>query len=543
MPSSSQIRNALAYMAVTVLVLVFLNIYSASASRDLMFKAKCSSAQDKLKVVTSSFSGVDALTQETAEQIIAVIGDMNVTRLIVTDASGRALYDSVPGQNAEGKFVLLEPVVQALGGSDFFHCVYENSTLKSYAASPVLLHDTVVGCVYLMEYDASQGSIIASLERTIFRGSLVLIGIIFLCAVVFTVTGSSRMRRIMTSMRLVREGEYSHKIQMRGSDEYATLAAEFNKLTDKLQQTEITERQFVSDASHELKTPLASIKLLSDSILQNEMDADTMREFVADIGAESDRLTRMAQKLLTLSRASADETEGGEHEVVDVGQTLSRVFRMLVPLADRQSVKLTASVEKGCTILSFEDDAYQILFNLVENGIKYNRENGSVHVRVRQEDDTVVIDVEDTGSGIPENALDSIFNRFYRVDKARSRQAFFSNSLLAPDSSRTMARHTVALSFADILAFAARHLAEDGEISAIIPTDCMESFSQEAFMRGMFQTRLYMIKTVERKPAKRCLIAFSKSRPMTFDKAEVVLMGKDGKRSDWYDLATREFYL
>ena len=152
------------------------------------------------------------------------------------------------------------------------------------------------------------------------------------------------------------------------------------------------------------------------------MDADTMREFVADIGAESDRLTRMAQKLLTLSRASADETEGGEHEVVDVGQTLSRVFRMLVPLADRQSVKLTASVEKGCTILSFEDDAYQILFNLVENGIKYNRENGSVHVRVRQEDDTVVIDVEDTGSGIPENALESIFNRFYRVDKSHSKE-------------------------------------------------------------------------------------------------------------------------
>ena len=423
MPSSSQIRNALAYMAVTVFVLVFLNIYSASASRDLMFKAKCSSAQDKLKVVTSSFSGVDALTQEAAEQIIAVIGDMNVTRLIVTDAAGRALYDSVPSQNAEGKFVLLEPVVQALGGNDFFHCVYENSTLKSYAASPVLTHDTVVGCVYLMEYDASQGGIIASLERTIFRGSLVLIGIIFLCAVVFTITGSSRMRRIMTSMRLVREGEYSHKIQMRGSDEYATLAAEFNKLTDKLQQTEITERQFVSDASHELKTPLASIKLLSDSILQNDMDVDTMREFVADIGAESDRLTRMAQKLLTLSRASADETEGGEHEVVDVGRTLSRVFRMLVPLADRQTVGLTASVEKGCTILSFEDDAYQILFNLVENGIKYNREGGSVHVRVRHADDMVVIDVEDTGTGIPESALPSIFNRFYRVDKARSRQA------------------------------------------------------------------------------------------------------------------------
>ena len=360
MPTSSQLRNALAYMSITVLVLVFLNIYSARATRDLMFKAKCSSSQDKLKVVTSSFSGVDALTQETTEQIISVIGDMNVTRLLVTDAAGRTLYDSVPGQSAAGKMVLLQQVVQALEGNDVFCCVYEDHTLKSYAAAPILTHDTVVGCVYMMEYDASQGGIIASLERTIFRGSLVLIGILFLCAVVFSMTGSGRMRQILTSMRLVREGEYSHKIQMRGSDEYATLATEFNKLTDKLQQTEITERQFVSDASHELKTPLASIKLLSDSILQNEMDADTMREFVADIGAESDRLTRMAQKLLTLSRASADETEGGEHEVVDVGRTLSRVFRMLVPLADRQTVELTASVEKGCTILSFEDDAYHV---------------------------------------------------------------------------------------------------------------------------------------------------------------------------------------
>ena len=187
----------------------------------------------------------------------------------------------------------------------------------------------------------------------------------------------------------------------------------FMDVTER-EQREALRREFSANVSHELKTPLASIKLLSDSILQNEMDADTMREFVADIGAESDRLTRMAQKLLTLSRASADETEGGEHEVVDVGRTLSRVFRMLVPLADRQTVELTASVEKGCTILSFEDDAYQILFNLVENGIKYNREGGSVHVRVRHADDTVVIDVEDTGTGIPESALPSIFNRFYR---------------------------------------------------------------------------------------------------------------------------------
>lgn len=181
------------------------------------------------------------------------------------------------------------------------------------------------------------------------------------------------------------------------------------------------QKQFVADASHELKTPLASIKLLSDSILQNDMDADTMREFVSDIGNESDRLTRMTQKLLTLSKADAQTT--CEHEVVDLGETVRRVFRMLVPLADRTQIQLTASLDRGCYVLSMEDDAYQIIFNLVENGIKYNHAGGSVHVTARHTQDEAELLVEDTGMGIPQDAIEHIFERFYRVDKARSRQA------------------------------------------------------------------------------------------------------------------------
>lgn len=170
--------------------------------------------------------------------------------------------------------------------------------------------------------------------------------------------------------------------------------------------------------------------------------------------------------------------------------------------------------------------------------------------------DAVEID-KDAAEQASQNVISSTFADRVRVfakalqdfepdssyDSMVTNPPFFSNSLLAPDSSRCMARHTVALSFADILTFAERHLAENGEISAIIPSDGMESFSQEAFMRGMFQTRLCMIKTVERKPAKRCLVSFSKSRPKTYDKACVVLIDKDGKRSDWYELATRDFYL
>ena len=408
-------------MLITSLVLIFLNIYSATTTRKLMFQAKYASAQDKIQLVVSSFSGVDTLSSETVDQVISVLGDINVTRIIITDGEARALYDSSVSQNSTGKLILLEEVVQALSGNDVFHCVYHSGALESYAAMPIMAYDEPVGCVYIMEHDAEQGQIIANLETNILRSSLFLEAAIVIFSIIFSLMGSRRMRKILTSMRLVREGEYSHKIQMRGSDELATLATEFNKLTDKLQESEAAQRQFVSDASHELKTPLASIKLLSDSILQNEMDEDTMREFVTDIGNEADRLTRMTQKLLALSRS--EDAGAQDHEVVDAGEVVSRVFRMLVPLADNRSIRLTGQLDPDCTVLCFEDDMYQIIFNLVENGIKYNQENGSVHVTVHHTEEEVVVSVVDTGVGIPPDAIDHIFERFYRVDKARSRQA------------------------------------------------------------------------------------------------------------------------
>ena len=421
LPSSSQFRNALAYMLITSLMLFFLNVYSATTTRQMMFQAKHASQQDKLQLVVSSFSGVESLTKETAEQVMNVLGEMNVTRILITDAQARVLYDSSQTRNAEGRIALFEEVVQALQGKDVFHCVYSSGALISSGAMPVALREKPMGCVYIIEYDSDQGQIIASLELNFLRFSLILLGAIILCSIVFSIVGSGRMRKILTSMRMVREGEYSHKIQMRGSDELTTLATEFNKLTDRLQQSEDAQRQFVSDASHELKTPLASIKLLTDSILQNDMDTGTMREFVSDIGNEADRLTRMAQKLLRLSRA--EDAQSQEHELVDVGEKVSSVFRLLVPLADSMQVELTGSLARNCTVLSIEDDIYQIIFNLVENGIKYNHENGSVHVTVCHTEEEVQLTVADTGVGIPQDAIGHIFERFYRVDKARSRQA------------------------------------------------------------------------------------------------------------------------
>ena len=419
--SSSQIRYAMAYVLITAAALLTLNIYSANTTREMVFRSKDASMQSKVQLVVSSMSGLENLTADNVTQVITLLGDLGADRVVVTDQEGRALFDSLTNDNAVGRMVLFSEVVEALNGNDVFYSFYHSGALESRACMPVVNRDRTIGVIYLMEYDTGQGAIVAALETNLIRISLVLGAVVLLFSLVFALAFSRRVRQILQSIQLLREGEYSHKIKIRGQDEVSILAEEFNKLTDRLRASEESRRQFVSDASHELKTPLASIKLLSDSVLQNQMDMDTVYEFVGDIGNEADRLTRIAQKLLELNRL--DDAPGDDLVVMEARPVVEKAVRLLTPMAELRNISLNAELELGCTVVTREDDIYQIAFNLVENGIKYNIDGGRLDVILRREGDDVVLIVEDTGIGIPEEARDRIFERFYRVDKARSRQA------------------------------------------------------------------------------------------------------------------------
>ena len=218
------------------------------------------------------------------------------------------------------------------------------------------------------------------------------------------------------------EGDYSYRHENRGRDEIAQLGEEFNQLTQRLQTTEEQRRRFVSDASHELKTPLASIRLLSDSIVENEnVDAGTMREFMTDIGSEARRLQRTTEKLLTLSRL--DDGALGERTVVDLRKAVEDALKPLRPLAAEKQISLETRLQEGCLVRAAEDDLYHIIFNLAENAVKYNVPGGSVCVTLAGDGEQILLTVSDTGIGIPEEDREQIFSRFYRVDKARSREA------------------------------------------------------------------------------------------------------------------------
>lgn len=409
------------YILITSVVLVFLNLYAADTTRNLVFRNKHASLEDKVQLAASALSENRNLVRDRAEQVMNQMGSLNATRILVTDEAGLVIYDTMEADSAQGRYALLPELVLALEGNDVFYSAYASGSLESRAATPILYGNVLIGAVYLMEYDTDLGGLIYALQQTILVISLVLEVAVILASLVFSEIFSRRMRKIFSFIRIIRGGDYSHKMQIRGRDELAVLAREFNELAERLQVSENQRRQFVSDASHELKTPLTSIKLLSDSILQNQMDEGTIREFVGDIGNEADRLTRMSQKLLSLTKMDAGKRE--KLELVDIGATADKVLRMLTPVARLNDITLENKVPDGATVLMGEDDLYQILFNLAENGIKYNRPGGSLTVDLARRGESYVLSVTDTGVGIPEESIPYIFDRFYRVDKARSRQA------------------------------------------------------------------------------------------------------------------------
>ena len=416
---SSQMRYGLVYVLVTLLVLLTLNVYCSKASQKIFYQSKQTDIQDKTLMVCGALEELDVLNSTTVSGALQELGSLNETRLLVTDRSGRVIYDSLGG--SDGAYCLYPEVVQALQGNDVFYWTYHDGVSEARSSAPILSSSSLSGCVYLMECDTQQGALIKTLQYNILTISLLLILGILLFTGVYSVVFTRRLRKIMTSIQVIREGDYSHKVKMGGRDELSVLGREFNSLTDRLYESENLRRQFVSDASHELKTPLASIKLLADSILQNDMDPDTVREFVTDIGEEADRLTRMSSKMLSLSKA--DSGPAKDCEITFVAPTVARVTRMLSAVAQQAQVTIRTETVRDSAILILEDDLYQIIFNLAENGIKYNLPGGTLTIRLLREGDNAVIQFTDTGMGIPQESLGRIFERFYRVDKARSRMS------------------------------------------------------------------------------------------------------------------------
>ena len=418
---SMQLRLAMGYVLIIGLLLVLLNTYPLLMTQNLMFRSQQTALENQATLVVNSLTTADELTAETLEQAITPLEDLNADRILVTDEAGLVLYDTGPVPQV-GRYLLTGEVVSALRGNYAFSSRYLDGTFRSRASSPVMTRGRVVGAVCLWQGDDGQGVLLSEIQRNLRLASLVVGLVVIAFFAIFSARITRRVNSLLRGIRTVRAGEYTHRVSMKGHDEMAQLAEEFNQLTGRLQTTEEERRRFVSDASHELKTPLASIRLMTDTILQDEsIDRETAREFVADIGEAADRLIHISQELLALNRLDQGRTV--RQEAADVNDRAEQTCRMLAPLAREAGVTVQTDLGEDCIARCDPEDVSQIFRNLLENAIKYNVPGGTVTVSTRQAEDVILLEVADTGLGIPEEARERIFQRFYRVDKARSRAA------------------------------------------------------------------------------------------------------------------------
>jgi signal transduction histidine kinase len=246
---------------------------------------------------------------------------------------------------------------------------------------------------------------------------------VVILAVVFVLSEViiSPLKRVLRVVNLMGEGHLNQRIELRGRDEFALLADAFNNMNDKLEQVDKTREEFVSNVSHELKTPLSSMKVLSESILlQDGVPVEMYREFLQDINSEVDRMTSIVNDLLNLVKLDQRD-KPLNIKLTEINKMIEDIMRRLYPLAEKKGVELICEEIRKVIISADEMKLSLAISNLVENGIKYTQNGGTVKVTIDADHQNAFITVTDTGIGIAEDEQGKIFTRFYRVDKTRDR--------------------------------------------------------------------------------------------------------------------------
>ncbi len=217
------------------------------------------------------------------------------------------------------------------------------------------------------------------------------------------------------------KGDLSARVRVRGKNEFAGLARAFNSMSERLEQLDASRSQFVSNASHELKTPLSTMKILIETLMyQDPMDPAMTKEFLTDVNKEIDRLNGIVSDLLTL--VNIDSGMKLNLQELEIGGLLQEQVKRLSPLARENGIELDCQLKESLDVNGDALKLQQVVYNIIDNAIKYTPRGGEVHCTLNRAGKKAIIRVQDTGVGIPEADLPHIFDRFYRVDKARSRE-------------------------------------------------------------------------------------------------------------------------
>lgn len=321
----------------------------------------------------------------------------------------------------EGKTIITEDVINAFKGKSHSHINYKSSS--AVITTPIIDDTCKISGVIKVSLSGYATIQTINYMKRISIAVMIALLLVFSGILVFVIYKlTSPAKDMKEAILSLSDGDKNARIKKQTIKEYKDIGDAVNVLLDRLESIDGSRDEFVSNVSHELKTPMTSMKVLADSLLATEnAPIEMYKDFMQDIAEEIDRENEIIGDLLNLVRTDGERAVLNI-ETVDVNELMEVVLKRLKPIALKNNIEIifesmrpvTASIDRVKFII--------VLTNIIENAIKYNHPEGWVKITLNADHKFFYVDVSDSGIGIPEECKDQVFERFYRVDKARSRE-------------------------------------------------------------------------------------------------------------------------
>ena len=381
--------------------------------------------QNQCTILSNQLSAANYLKEPISEVINAELSQLSNVydgRVMVIDEEYHIIKDTF-GVEA-GKTILSPDVIQCFSGTGTSHYDGENRYIE--ITTPIMEKENKESHV--------KGVILVSISTDIIHDTLTELeskaNLLFLMAMLIVIVAGSFLAYVMVKpfgeisqvIEDITEGYDSDNLHVDTYTETMQISEAFNKMRSRMKVLDDSRQEFVSNVSHELKTPLTSMKVLADSLLaQGDAPVELYKEFMGDITEEIERENKIINDLLSLVKM--DKTAADLNiKSKNINEVVERILKRLRPIAALRNIELVFESFRPVTAEVDEVKLSLAISNLVENAIKYNKENGWVQVSLNADHKYFYVKVADSGMGIPQESLDHIFERFYRVDKSHSKE-------------------------------------------------------------------------------------------------------------------------
>ncbi len=411
--------------ALSVLISVLFSKFLNDAYNEKAFNQKVDSVEAQCRWLANQVVGVDFILNDSSNALSSQTNELAASmngRIIIIKKNYKIIKDT--HTDFQEKYFLNNDVLRIMEGREERIVNEEGDYIEImcpiYSAGSE--DGEVLGAVIatVPRDDLMAAGIEMEQRRNMLLVAFIIVGLTF--SVILSYLLTRDLKKIQHDVNFIAMGHEDETIREVGFLEIRRIVSRFNEILGRMQVLEDSRKEFVSNVSHELKTPMTSMKVLADSLLQqgDQVPAELYREFMSDMVKEIDRENVIISDLLSLVKMDKKASKL-EISNVDINELLQIIMKRLKPIAAQRNIELIFESFRPVTAEIDEVKLTLALSNLIENGIKYNKDNGYVRVSVNADHKYFYVKVADNGVGIPEDCQDRVFDRFFRVDKARSR--------------------------------------------------------------------------------------------------------------------------